>query len=1092
MSFFRSKEKIMRSGILLYAAFLTVCTYGQTRDTGAIFGSVTDSQGAAIHGAVVILTSTATGQARKVEANVSGQFTYASLPVGVYTLTAEQVGFSKQEKTGIRLQANENVRVDMTLQVGDVKTTVAVEADAAQVDLRSATIKDTVDQQRVVELPLNGRNAADLALLAPGVTGYGNNNGDVTGSTYRPRGTKQFSINGSRNNNVRFTLDGGENMDNLWNVNLPFPFPDAVQEFSVETSNKGLDSGNSSAGAVNVVTKSGSNQIHGNGFWFVRNTSLNASNFFSQTQDQLKRNQAGFTLGGPIRKDKLFAFGGFQNLWIRTASGATRAQTLTAAERAGNFSSNPITIYDPTSGSPFPNNTIPQSRFSPAAVKLLSVSPLPGPDGFTNFVQSLPENGRQYIGRLDYLASAKHTFMFRVFYNDQVNPYHSPADNIHATKDQGDQESRTATLSHNYVASANLFAHTQFTAMLLRATAASDWPHTVNDFGLKTFAASNDVEVNLSGSGVSFQSAQAQVFNRSTEEMLHDWTWIKGSHTVTFGAQFNWRQYNEITVFNSSGYWTFDGSRTGSGNKSGFDRADFLLGSFASFTQNNGELENRRQFTKGFFINDVWRMSRKLTLTAGLRYEPYDYFTDTLNRNQTFDAGNFVKGIKSTVFLNAPPGLLFVGDKDPSGGTIGGSVSKSDWHNFAPRVGFAYDPFGSGNTAIRGGVGVYFDSPLLFGSNNANDVSPWSYSVLFTSGLLDDPYLGRESLNKYPLSSFGPQSPFATPLETIVLDGRYLSPYTMNWNIAVEQQLVRDARIRVAYVGTKTTHLKGEYDQNAPIYNMNLTLSQNIATIDQRRPFQGYSRIERFFHGLGSDYNALQVSFDKRYSNGFTILTSYTWSKGMDYQSSNQAAQDAPASYPYNFSLSRGPTNADRTHVFTNSFVWDLPGNRVSQPFVKAIARDWKLSGILTLMTGRFFGINSTGNVLAGVAGGRVSLVGAGSPILDTGRPKGQKVKEYFDVTRFQNPGADSVGTLGRNALEGPGFENLDLSIVRTFPLHMLGERFNTQFRFEAFNTLNRTNLGLPNTSITSSNFGKITSTDGDPRILQLSLKFNF
>ena len=226
-----------------------------------------------------------------------------------------------------------------------------------------------------------------------------------------PRGTKEFSVNGSRNNNVRFTLDGGTNMDSLMNTNLPFPFPDAVQEFSVETSNMSMDQGNTSAGAVNVVTKSGTNKIHGDGFWFVRNTALNASNFFSRQQDQLKRNQAGFTLGGPLLRNKLFAFGGYQQLWIRTASGATRVQTLTAAERQGDFSSNPITIYDPLTRAPFPQNIIPQSRLSPGALKLLTVSPLPDADGFTRYTISIPENGKQYIGRLDYVVNEKHNLL---------------------------------------------------------------------------------------------------------------------------------------------------------------------------------------------------------------------------------------------------------------------------------------------------------------------------------------------------------------------------------------------------------------------------------------------------------------------------------------------------------------------------------------------------------------------------------------------------------------------------------------------------------------------------------------------------------
>src|SRR5438552_2397811 len=277
----------MRKSLIFLSVLITAVAFGQTRDTAAIFGGISDTQGAAIPGASVTLTSSGTGQARKVVANESGQYLFPSLPIG----------------------------------------------------------------------------------------------------------TKEFSVNGSRNNNVHFSLDGGANMDNLMNTNLPFPFPDALEEFSVETSNMSLDQGNSSAGAVNVVTKAGTNKIHGDAFWFIRNTQLNASNFFSRQQDQLKRNQTGFTLGGPLRRNKLFAFGGYQQLWIRTASGATRVQTLTAAERQGDFSSNPITIYDPQSGQPFPRNTIPQNRLSPGALKLLAVSPLPDPDGFTRFPLSTPAIG---------------------------------------------------------------------------------------------------------------------------------------------------------------------------------------------------------------------------------------------------------------------------------------------------------------------------------------------------------------------------------------------------------------------------------------------------------------------------------------------------------------------------------------------------------------------------------------------------------------------------------------------------------------------------------------------------------------------------
>ncbi|MEK7404686.1 MAG: carboxypeptidase regulatory-like domain-containing protein, partial [Acidobacteriota bacterium] len=1063
----------------------------QTRDTAAIFGTVTDAQGAAIPGAPVTVTNANTGQAQKVTTDESGGYVFNLLPVGSYTITVEQPAFRRYQRTGVLLQANENVKVDVTLELGDVKTTVSVDAAASQVEVRASTLKETVDRMRVVELPLNGRNAADLALLAPGVVPHGSNTGDE-GGNIRPRGQKSLTINGSRNNNVRYTMDGGENMDNLFNSNLVFPFPDALQEFSVETSNMSMVHGNNSAGAVNVVTKSGTNDFHGSAFWFVRNTELNATGFFSHTKDQLKRNQTGFTLGGPLKKNKLFAFGGFQQLWIRSASGGSRSQTLTATERRGDFSSNSIVINDPVTGRPFPNNTIPTSRLNQASLKLLTVSPLPDPDGFTRYVFAFPENGQQYIGRLDYVHSAKHNFVFRAFQNNQTNPFHSNPDNIHSSRTEGFQDSINATLSHNYVLSPTLIAHSQITGMHLVSKALSDFPKSIRDFGVNVYAASNDIDVALTNSGVGFSAPPKVDFRRATEEVVHDWIWTKGSHTFTWGVQLNWRQYNEDTIYRSSGAYRFDGHATGSGARAGFDRADFMLGELSFFTQNNGELENRRQFTKGLYFGDTWRATRRLTLNFGIRYEPYSFFSDTMDRNQTFDLGNYQKGVRSKIFRNAPPGLLYRGDAKPSGGTVGKEVAEPDWNNLAPRLGIAWDPFGDGKSSIRAGYGIYYDAPSLFTANNANNVAPWSYSVLFDDGVFDNPYRGRERLNVYPLTSFGADSPFTDPLETIVLDGKYVTAYTQNWNLTVEREVFHDTRLRVAYVGSAASHLKGEYDQNPPIYNPNRTLAQNRATIDERRPIKGFQRIDRFFHGLNSNYHSLQVSVDKRYGGGFTILNSYTWSKSLDYQSVNQAAQDAPLSYPFNFFHGRGPSNQHRPHRLVNSFVWDIPAPSQAAPALKAVVGDWKLSGIVTLQSGRAFSIGATGDPLAGISGARVDLVGSGYPVLDTGRSKGVKIAAYFDKNRFQNPAPNTLGTLGRNRLEGPGFANVDVSLVKGFRLLFMGEAGLGQFRFEAFNLFNRTNFSNPVTGITNPNFGRLTGTDGAPRILQLAIKLAF
>src|SRR6266545_654482 len=385
---------------------LVVLAPAQVRDTASLFGAVSDPHGAVVVSAKVAITNTSTALSRSTLTDSSGGFVFPLLPVGGYTLTAEQPGFRKYERQHILLQANENIRVDAALEVGNIAQSVTVNEQTAQVDTRAATINHTVDSKRVVELPLNGRNPADLVLLAPGVTPVGGNTGDQGGSAWRPRGQKEVSVNGSRNNNLRYTLDGETNMDDLVNDNLDFPFPDAVQEFSAQTSNMGVELGGLSGGALNVVTRSGTNQLHGDAFWFLRNTALNATNFFSREQDQLKRNQAGFTVGAPFLKNKLFGFAGYQKLAIRQAAGNNRDLTLTAAERRGDFSAFNGPLYDPLNpGQRFLNNQIPASRFSPAAVKLLSFSPLPDAEGYVRYTIAQPENGLQAIGKLDYVPN---------------------------------------------------------------------------------------------------------------------------------------------------------------------------------------------------------------------------------------------------------------------------------------------------------------------------------------------------------------------------------------------------------------------------------------------------------------------------------------------------------------------------------------------------------------------------------------------------------------------------------------------------------------------------------------------------------------
>ena len=1063
---------------------LASAAWPQTRDTASVFGSVDDAQGAAVPGAVVTLTSVDTRQARTASTDDSGRYTFNLLPVGLYQLGVEKDGFRRYERTGVLLQANENVKIDVRMEVGDVKTSVSVNAAATQVETQVATIKETVDRARVVDLPLNGRDAAQLALLIPGVVSGG------TSTTGGITGQNSFSVNGSRNNNVFFTLDGGQHMDNHYNQNIPFPFPDAVEEFSVQTSNMGPEHGNSSAGVVNIVTRSGGNQIHGSVFEFLRNSNLNATNFFSHNPDKLRRNQTGFTLGGPIRKNRLFAFGGFQELWIRTTPGNLRFQNLTAAEWQGDFSADSVIVKDPSTGQPYSGNRIPQTQLSPAARKFQAAAPLPGPSGFVNYSAPQPENGRQYVARVDYVINDKNTLAFRVFRNEQVNPYHSPPDNINAALRSSETPSSSATLAETFTVSPNMIVHTQLTGTHLIEHGQTDYPYNFNHFGVPTFAPANDIGMHLSNSGVAFNGLWPRNFRRASEEITHNWTWTRGGHTFTWGVQFGWEQYNEATLYQVSGDFTFNGQYTG------FDRADFMLGQFSQFLQNSGEYENRRAFLQGYYFGDTWRVSRRLTVNLGLRWEPYTFMSDTKDRNQTFDLGNYQNGVHSQIFPLAPAGLLYHGDKAPAaypcGPNIPGQVTCPSTRNFGPRVGLAWDPFGDGKSSVRAGYGIFYDIPLTREQNNSNDVAPFEWAAAFPSGPLDNPFLGREDQNKFPLQIFTKDVAYPTPLTMYVLDRKWNVAYSQNWSFTVERQILPDTLIRVGYVGTKGTHLAGFYDENSPVYNTSLTLAQNIANVNGRRPLTAFARIRRNMNGLNSEYNGLQISVDKRFSHGFSILGSYAWAKTLDYESVDQAVGGYQGTNPTDFRSKRGPADQSVPHRFVTSFVWELPGSQLSSPVARFLARDWHLSGILTFQSGLAFNVAASNNALAGVDTTQfANLIGAGSPVLDTGRSKGAKIQQYFDTTRFANPGPDLIGTLGRNAMRGPGLANVDTSLVRGVRLKFLGEAGRVQLRFETFNLFNRTNLSNPVTGLTNPLFGQVTSA-GSPRILQLAAKIIF
>ncbi len=596
----------------------------------------------------------------------------------------------------------------------------------------------------------------------------------------------------------------------------------------------------------------------------------------------------------------------------------------------------------------------------------------------------------------------------------------------------------------------------------------------------------------MAGSGVCFNRPLHQIrFGRGSIELVHDWTMSKGSHSLVWGLSVVRKRFNNNTLFHSSGLFEFDGHVTGFGDQSGFDRADFMLGGFSFFTQNSGEIEQRRGTQTGWYFGDTWRVRPGLTLNFGIRYEPYQLFEDLLDRNQTFDLAANNAGLRSQDLQECSARPVLPWRRQARGLWIGGEfgsvVTDPDYNNLAPRFGFAWDPFGDGKTSIRGGYAIFYDAPSLNAQNDANNVTPFSYSVEYTDGSFDNPFLGREALDIFPASAANHDVPFPTPLFTIVLDKKFITPYTQNWSLTVEREFGRGFLGRVGYVG----HQRHAFEERVRPERAHL---QSVANphpeprdIDGRRPVKDFQTISRWMHGLNSTYHALQVSVDKRYSQGFTVSATYTWSKNLDYVSRNGFGGSRGINNPFNFFFSRGNSDLARTHRFVNSFVWDLP--KLEQPVANAILGNWRLSGIITLQSGRPFNVGASNNPMAGAGSARADLVGDGYPVLDPGRPKGERLAAYFDTARFANPAPNTYGTLGRNILFGPGFANVDLSMSKGWGLPFLGDQGLFEYRFEAFNVFNATHMANPVTGLTNPNFGKIISTDGDPRILQMALK---
>lgn len=1080
------------AGVVILWVCFTASLWGQG-GFGRIVGTITDPSGAVVPAAEIKVVDHNTGAVRVVRSNEQGYFVVPSLRPSLYDVTITASNFAPFARSQVVLLADQSLTLDTQLSMGTTTQSISVdEIPGSQVDTTSSTLSQVVEQKRIVDLPLNGRNAVQLALLVPGTVQAPANNADQGQYKTLPVAIT-VSANGSRANQTGFNLDGSSNNDIYTNVNQPFPFPDALQEFSVQTSNYTARYGGNSGAVVNAITRSGTNAFHGDLFEFNRNAVFNARNHFANTRDQLKRNQFGGVIGGPIYRDHTFFFFGYQQTEIRNIQNGNISTVPTSAQLNGDFSSVSTQIFDPVTKAPYPGNQIPVSEFDPAALKFATnYLPAPNlPNGQVSYGLPLSQSFKEYVVRGDQVLTQKDRIFARYYLNKYNNNPFLEDHNYLATVSSAQIYSHNAIVGETHIFTSNLLndLRVSFSRVSTNAGPPSN-SISVADLGVNVYQPVEFAKA-LDGINVasyfSTSSFPPSIMNRNNYLLADDVSWVKGRHTFAFGGMIARGQVLLRDAYLYGGTFSFTADNTGNALSS------FLLGSLRTFQQGAGEFKDARDYLATLYAQDDFHVLRNLTLNLGIRWEPFIPWYETMGRVEQFRMDNYYAGIRSTKFLNAPAGLLFPGDPGmPKNGVT------SSYLNFSPRVGFAYDPKGDGKTSIRGGFGIFFDSQQVGIENNRFvDVAPFSTQVAITTpnGPFSDPYRGIE--DPFPAPAIpSPDSKFPAPVLVVTYDpkdnSRMEAPVTYNYNLTVEHQLPQAILLRVAYVGSQSRHQTETVELNPAVYTPGSTLGT-----DARRIFKGYGSIGQATQDVIANYNSLQITGQRRV-NTLTILANYTYSKSLDDVPNGQgnagiaasSVSPLPWTNPLRHYFDYGPSDFDRRHIATVSYVWDLPTLRNHNLFTRETIGGWQVTGIVR---------RQTGQGLTPLAGSDRSQTGLGTDRayqISKNAYGGDACAGAAPCINYLNPAAfgtvpvGTSGNVGKGAFFGPSFITWDAGVLKNFSLAP-GDSVRLQFHAEFFNVLNHTNLGNPALATNASTFGRIQSAQ-DPRIGQLALKLMF
>ena len=1100
--------------------------------TARLSGTVLDPSGLGLPGATVTVKAELTAFTRSTTTSSSGEYVFPSLPVGTYQISVTMTGFTSYVQSGIELQVDRSVSVPVHMKLGTVTQQVTVAGDASMVTTETPTLAQVINQRDVAELPLNTRYTQQLVFLVPGALNVTANYcaAGCEGATFP---SEQYAkVNGAGANGVTYHLDGADFNDVYLNMNMPFPNPDAVQEFDVQTNNMSAVYGNALGGVVNVALKSGTNSIHGDLFEFLRNNVLDAANYFSTTGvSPYKQNQFGGDVGGPILKDRLFYFGSYQGTRFHLTNALGFAFVPDAAERTGDFSELlPGTqLVNPATGVPYANNQVPVNS---VAAFILKGIPLPNPTPFQlsqgeanalNY-SSLPtvEDTDEYLGKIDY-NFGKHRLSGHYFQQKYSVPIVSPPlASASATAANPDPATNYLQMSggaqaltdHNisvdytYTISPRFMLGSYYGYTKLTGTTYASNPFTMVDAGVNMAVPpgggqGNIASLNVGTAEFGVGSGVYGVFDRGVQSFREVATLVTGKHTIQFGGEAVRLRQPMANTFQEGGTFSFS-------NLSGNGFADFESGYVQSFIQGGGLYLNFTGINWSAFVQDDWKVTPRFTLSAGLRWDPFIPPKDSLGRVACFEPGH-----QSVRYPNAPNGLLYGGSHHDPG--CPESAIFNNLSNFGPRLGFAYRLTQDGKTSIRGGAGYYYQPPNSLIYQQIVGVPPFAPVFNLFGVSLSDPYnASGGGTDPFP-TNFGPRNPPSNtpflggpPSFSQIQDPHLRMPMTLGWNLTVERGFGANWMLRAAYVGNEGRRLFGTGDQesgllqlNPAIYNPALSFQQNENTIQQRRPNQNFGSVADINSGVNSNYNSLQLTVEKRFGHGLSLLSNFAWSKTLDDFAPNPQGSGGSQytnSCPCGRRFDYGPSVDDLNKVFKFNADYEIPHLRVHS-FGDKLLNGWELTAIVAWQTGFPYTIFSgVDNSTSAIGEDRADSVAVTGPV-----PR-RSLQQWFDVNAFTENAVGTFGDIGKNSMRGPRFSDTDLAFIKKTKV---GEHVTVTFRAEFFNAFNHPNFGVPGNNVAAGpppvgGFGVISGTAGsqsfnsttygmaEPRIIQFGLKVSF